>query len=350
MHPAVRTALLGCLLAGPAAAFEPLSGELVAGSACEAFVGFRRQTNPDGLRLEAGRHYVVQGRNRPDGDWLQITVPGATPSERWVERGCGPVMAAAAAAPAPAPEAPAASPPPASAAPGLRPFFDAKATGRDDPSPPPPELGPLDQAVLAVCGPWGSRPHRADFRAMLDRPDLAPVVARLAASLPDGSGSLARRKELLADAWFGRGGFAHVFCGEPRAAGLGGLHYAGRYLELQQAGLAGLASRAECRAADIAPPVYTICVRYRDPDQGDWRLACPKGYALDLDAEAILTAASRAWGGLRGARGESMCLASLPSGAEAVVVVKGGAIVTFYPDATPRCDGGGPPKSCACSP
>ena len=339
MRSTFRIALLGCLLAAPAMAFEPLTGELVAGSTCEALVSFRRQSNPDGLHLVAGRRYPVQGLNRKDGDWLQITVPGATPSERWVARACGQMTAAAASPAAPA------SP---SAPPGLRPFFDTTDAGRDDPSPPPPVLAALDRAVLAICGPWGSRPRRAEFRAMLDRPDLAPAVTRIAGGLPGGSGSLAQRKDLVAEAWFRRDGFAHVFCGEPGGNGLGGLHYAGRYLELQQQGLAGLAAPSECRAADIAPPIFTVGVRYRDPEDGSWRLACPKGYAVDLDAEAILATASGAWADLRGERDGAMCLARLPDGAEAVVVVKRGGIVTFYPDATPRCDGGGPPGGCAC--
>ena len=210
--------------------------------------------------------------------------------------------------------------------------------------------------MLEVCGPWGSRPRARDFRAMLDRPEVEPEVADLYdgldRSVRGGKVPLRRFKDELTAVWFDAGGFEHVFCGEPRADELGGLHYRGRYLDLQEQGIAGLMSGAECRATEVEPPVYTVGVRYRLPGGGPLRTACPKGYAYDLGAAR--PAARRDHGLSRtptAARAE-MCLEEIaaPVGDAyfAVVVVRGDAIRTFYPDLSPACDGGGRPASCAC--
>jgi hypothetical protein len=238
----------------------------------------------------------------------------------------------------------------------LPPFFDAADGGQDDPAPSPPPLDAFDRAVLEVCGPWGSRPRPGTFRAMLDRPELGQDVQELHAALArgvrGGPVGLQRFKDELTAVWFEAGGFAHVFCGEPEADGLGGLHYRGRYLELQEAGLAGLMSEADCRGTEIAPPVYTVGVRYRPPGGGPWRSACPKGYAHDLGARDLLLAATRAYRKLRRQRGQEMCVETVGEAAGpgylAVVVVKRDAVRTFYPDATPSCDGGGRAAGCAC--
>jgi hypothetical protein len=333
----MRLIVLACLLAAatlvpePAAAFVELSGELVATDACEAYRGFRRRANPDGARLVPGERYRVEGGNREDGAWLQVVLPGAEPARRWVEARCGTLLT------------------PGAAASGLMPFFDEIDSGADDPAPPPPPLDAFDRAVLEVCGPWGSRPRRGAFRAMLDRPELAAELRRLRDTLDGDRLAPDRFKDQLADTWFDAGGFAHLFCGEPRPNELAGLHYRGRYLELQRLGLAGRADAADCRVGEVEPPVYTMGVRYRLPGGGPPHLACPKGYAHDLGAADLLLVATRA---ARAARGAVMCLVELrPSvGAPyfAVVVSRDGAVRTFYPDASPRCDDGAQPAACAC--
>lgn len=320
-----RLALAALLLAAgptpPAVAFEPLRGSFAAEAACEAYIAFRQRRNPDAARLTVGERYALRGRNQAGGDWLQVEVPGAVPATRWVEATCGT---------AELPEA---------RRTGLRPLFDRVDEGADDPAPPLPPLTAIDRAVLATCGPWGSRPRRAAFRAMLDRPELAPVLEALA----DGGGREPLKDE-LARAWFAADGFGHVFCGEPRADDLAGLHYRGRLYELQEAGLAGLADPRTCRA-EIDPPVYTVGIRYLPPGGGPPRTACPKSYDAGLDAGAILVAGTRAW---RSMHGENMCLAELGDGRWAVAVSRDGGLRTFYPDPSPRCDDGGRPASCAC--
>jgi hypothetical protein len=185
---------------------------------------------------------------------------------------------------------------------------------------------------------------------MLDRPKLAAELRRLQGALDGGRTATARFKDRLADVWFDAGGFAHVFCGEPRADELAGLHYRGRYLELQRLGLVGRADAADCRG-ETAPPVYTMGVRYRLASGGPQHLACPKGYAYDLDAADLLLVATRAARADRDG-GAGMCLVELRPSAGApyfaVVVSRDGALRTFYPDASPRCDDGARPAACAC--
>jgi hypothetical protein len=327
------------LLAAPAQAFESVSDELTASDGCEAFSSFRKRSNPNGARLVPGERYRVLGRNEPDGAWLQILLPGTPPQQRGIDRTCGELGATVAAGPS-----------------GLLPFFDKVAAGPGDPSPPSPPLSALDRGVLAVCGAWGSHPRARDFRAMLEQPDVAPEMQALYDGLDRsvrGSQVPVRRfKDELTEVWFDAGGFAHVFCGEPRSDELRGLHYRGRYLKLQEQGLAGLLADQDCRAAEIEPPVYTVGVRYRLPGGGPLRSACPKGYAYDLDAADLLRVATTAWRKLRRQRGAAMCLEEITITVGdpylAVVMARGDAVQTFYPDLTPVCDGGGRPERCAC--
>jgi hypothetical protein len=239
---------------------------------------------------------------------------------------------------------------------GLLPFFDDVSDPPDDPSPPSPPLDALDRGVLEVCGEWGSRPRARDFRALLDRPEVEDQVRSLYLGLDrrirGAESTLRRFKDELTAVWFEARGFEHVFCGEPRADGLSGLHYRGRYLDLQAQGLAGLMTGSECRATEVDPPVYTVGVRYRLPGGGPLRATCPKGYAYDLGARDLLFAATHAYRALRRQHGAEMCLQEIAVAAGddyfAVVVVRGDAIRTFYPDRSPACDGGGRPASCAC--
>jgi hypothetical protein len=67
-----------------------------------------------------------------------------------------------------------------------------------DATPPLPQLNKFDQQVLAVCGEFGARVEAADVRRLFERSPA--VVQRI---------------------------------------GIGGLHYVGRYAQLQQQGKAG---------------------------------------------------------------------------------------------------------------
>ena len=108
---------------------------------------------------------------------------------------------------------------------------------------------------------------------------------------------------------------------------------------MQEQGWGGM---APCNVTEIVPPVYTFGVRFRTPS-GRVRTACPKGYALNLDASEILIQATKAFKLLLPrSSGSAMCLYQVaePSVSPylAVFVIKSEAVRTFYPDASPTCD------------
>jgi hypothetical protein len=232
----------------------------------------------------------------------------------------------------------------------LQPFFDDVAQIGDI-TPPPPQLSAFDRAVLAVCGDFGSRPSKNDFRAMLDDPahrmPVADIYTRLDREILGQKLRLSAFKDELTAVWFAAEGFRHIFCGEPRLDDLGGMHFAGRYLQMQEEGWGGLME--DCRP-EIEPPVYTVGVLYRTPD-GLFAESCPKGYALDLDAADLIVEATTALKALRRYEsGDGVCLKRVRDGGDylAVFATADGAIRTFYSDASPRCGDGRPTNACLC--
>jgi Bacterial EndoU nuclease len=350
MHRVVKLSLTAVLLWGvsrPAAAYFELSGVFVADDRCQAMDSIRRETNPGGILTVPGQSYNVRGLNKEEGDFVHVDVPGAVPPTRWVNLGCGELFRQA--------EEPDPPRPPGTGDPisGFLPFFDED-DRPNDPTPRPPRLGSFDQAMLKVCGNWGARPLQTDFRTMLDEPALAGDVGRilqaLGASVLGPPREPKRFKDELATAWFAEDGFRHIFCGEPSGGTIGGLHFHGRYLQMQQEGWGGMATR--CDNTEIAPPIYTFGVSYRGP-RGQRRTACPKGYALNLDAADILIEATKALKlMLPRTSGKAMCLHRIAKPNDppylAVFVIKSGAVRTFYPDASPRCDRDRPAENCMC--
>ncbi len=344
LHSARVILIAGLLGAGahPAAAYFELSGVFIADERCQAYDSIRRQTNPGGVLTVSGQSYNVRALNREDGDYVHVDVPGANPRARWVSITCGDLF-----------RGPDPADPDDRAPTAFTPFFDTDDRA-NDPTPRPPSLTAFDQAMLQVCGNWGSRPAASAFRARLDDSALAADVERIYRML-DGSILGDRRearqfKDELAAVWFGEDGFRHVFCGVPSEQTIGGLHFAGRYLQMQEQGWGGLA--AQCNAAEIVPPVYTFGVRFRTPS-GRVRTVCPKGYALNLDAGDILIEATRAFKlMLPRSSGKAMCLHKVAAPNVqpylAVLVMKSDAVRTFYPDAAPTCDRGRPAETCLC--
>lgn len=65
------------------------SNELVASQACPAFQSIAKQSNP--VPLTIGQTYRILAANKEPPTWLQVAVPGAAPSARWVQVSCGTV-------------------------------------------------------------------------------------------------------------------------------------------------------------------------------------------------------------------------------------------------------------------
>lgn len=337
--------LAGLPPAAPAFAFVEQRGTFTAEAACPAFQSFRNETNPGAIETEPGRRYAAYGLNRKDGEWVQIEVAAAQPPTRWVRRDCGSLARADG------------DDEGGGTGSGFAPLFDTTEQQPVDMTPPPPPVDPFDEAVLELCGPWGSRPHEDDFRTMLDRPELAAdvvdVYEALARSVTGRRDDLAGFKDQLARVWFAEDGFVHIFCGEPQRDELGGLHYRARYLDLQEKGEIGLMSGGECPRTEIEPPIYTVGLLYRRPDGGIGR-SCVKGYAYDLNARGLLIEATEAFKETAGRRGDRRCFTPVDVGSQAGYFAffyrKNDAIRTFYPDASPHCPtGGGMGADCPCS-
>jgi hypothetical protein len=336
---------------GPATASYPVEGRFHAERACPAFQSFRRETNPGGVTLLVGHAYEAVSLNREGGDHVLLEIEAAIPSRRWVSLTCGRLDTGSESASAPTLSDERHHSPVSSGQ--LRPFFDRRDAGESDPTPHPPSLTAFDRAVLDLCGGWGSRPSRTRFRQMLEHPDLAADVAQLRDELDHAVRgaplSPARFADELTALWFAEDGFRHVFCGEPREERLGGLHFKGRFLQMQERGWGGLAA---CGQAEIDPPIYTIGVEYTTPS-GQLELACPKSYSTALDARALLVEATRAFRAQQAKRpGEAMCVHEVGRSESrshlAVLVSRAGAIRTFYPHASPTCDRRRPPEQCLC--
>jgi hypothetical protein len=208
-----------------------------------------------------------------------------------------------------------------------------------DTTPPPPDLAPFDRDLLEVCGNIGDRVSREDFKALLRA--YPEVLDRIQASV-DGEIFPGRstRTEFLEDLtkiWFERHGFEHIFCGVVRHGELKGMHYVGRYLQLQERGLAGKLPYNQHQEEAIDGVLYTIGVllRYGNRVLVDRRT----GYALVTDAAELLIAATSAF--KIKSRPKLVCtvpVVDIDSGTTypAVLVKEDDAIVTFYPDATPQ--------------
>lgn len=335
------------MISHPASAYYGISGTFTANAACPAVTSIRNGTNPGSAMVEPGKSYAVRGLNKEGGSHVDLVIPGVAGGARWVDLGCGTLSADA--GPAPAPRPPAGT--------AFLPFFDTKDDGPNDPTPPPPTLSAFDHAVLDVCGPWGSQPTEANFRQMLDRPDLAGDVNVIYEALGrsvtgDGQETLPEFKGQLTKLWFRSNGFAHVLCGEPGGSKLGGFHFAGRYWQAQEQKWAGLAPASACKpeSREIAPPIYTLGVAYLDLS-GKPKTDCMKGYGYGVDARAILVDGTSAMKAMMAAQGKQMCLKEVRTADRsyyAVSVIRNRALVTFYPDATPSCDGGRPASTCVC--
>lgn len=224
------------------------------------------------------------------------------------------------------------------------PFFD------DDPEtayrPPAPAPEPFDLAVLRACGPIRGRVTAAEFEGLvLDH--MALIRPRLPADwqvLDDGA--IHRR---LAEIWLARRAFDHVFCGEWEKGRIGGLHFRGRYLQLQLEATACF--RATDRLEFEPGLIYTIGVASADGAE----FFPIKGYGLTQPALDLLVLGAAGFEacctpgpewrpyrnrfsrqvfapsdeGGRTVMNRLICGADDPDGAV------GAALVTLFPDATP---------------
>lgn len=203
-----------------------------------------------------------------------------------------------------------------------------------------PTLNNFDTAVTDLCGQPGTFVSPSNFQTMMNSNPtvLANIQQYVGGSLIPGRTSNADFLADLTNVWFNVDGFEHIFCGEPVAGGsIGGLHFVGRYVELQQKGLAGRLSNNTSREEVNPNTVYTMGVVMKVSNST--AQSSIKGYAYTLSAEEILSIATLAYkNNPNTSSTNTVCHWTVTDEGKTfktVFVRREGGIRTFYPDATP---------------
>lgn len=337
--PSIRSCLaLSCaavLQTAAAQSFFPDPRPFTVTQPCDATLSIRTQRDP--VALTVGQAYTALGENKPAGSTHAfIEFDG---ERRWVALNCGRY----------ADDGPPSGGTDDEGGNDCLPFFDdidnplpVGFGGRADLTPPPPVLDAFDRAVNDLCGAPGHRVPRDAFRTLLrDHTEVLTALRaftgdRVFADRPAPTDEAAFLND-LADAWFNIHAFDHIFCGEPDPGGqIGGLHFHGRYWQLQQDGLACRLSNDQ--QAEVVPgAIYTFGARMQVG--GDSAQSPIKGYGYTLSAMDILKVATRAFLENPTTNNQSTaCLLDLSDDGKAFVTVfvrRANGIRTFYPDATP---------------
>lgn len=318
----------------------PTSGTLSVTQTCAAPRAING-VNPGNIQINKGQNYSVVGFNSAERRYLLILVPNATPQRRWVSATCGDFSVSASQTPTPRPSS-------APSTQAFLPFFDQTNNPEQlgfprgqkaDITPPSPELNEFDRAVLNTCGAFNTPVRAAEFQRLME--SHPEVLQRVKQAVGDRNSDAAFLTDLTA-IWSNRKGFQHIFCGDIRQSrkandDIGGLHFVGRYWQLQQQGIGGRLPNNRQKEEVVPGAVYTVGVAIR---QGDRLLKDDlKGYPLVSNAEEILidvTRGAKAQGNTQGACLLSVVDRETQQKFQAVLVKDRNAIVTYYPDATPQ--------------
>lgn len=209
-----------------------------------------------------------------------------------------------------------------------------------DVTPSAPTLNAFDNAVNAFCGAPGTVTSSTGFKTLINNnPTVRDnIKAAVGGFLVSGRTTTTQFVDDLANVWYVAKGFDHVFCGEPVSGGsIGGLHFVGRYVDLQNKGLAGRLSGNLSKEEVIPGAVYTMGVKMK---VGSSFAQSPiKGYGYTLNAEDILTVVTKAYKANPNTSTTSKaCHLRVTDNGKTfttVFVAKQGGVRTFYPDATP---------------
>jgi hypothetical protein len=303
-------------------------GTLKLTKACDATTSI---SGKNSVHLTVDRIYEVTGLNKnKNATYAYITVPGS--GSLWVALKCGTLGKGT-------------TPVPTNNS-NFLPFFDninnpinVAVGGKQDITPPPPTLSEFDLAVNELCGEPGTAVNSGGFKAILNEfPDvLANIKARVGGSITRGNTADSKFINDLTNLWFKTEGFDHVFCGEATGDTIGGLHFVGRYLDLQNKGLAGRLPGADNKAEVEPGAVYTLGAVM---EVGNRKIQSPvKGYGYTMSAEDILAIATKAYkDNPPSGTATKACLLSVTDDGktfDTVFVTKENSIRTIYPDATP---------------
>ncbi|MEA5597976.1 EndoU domain-containing protein [Rivularia sp. UHCC 0363] len=231
----------------------------------------------------------------------------------------------------------------------LLPFFDNQdnpvpvnypSGAKLDITPPAPQLNSFDKAVLKTCGPIGTRVSSNQFKQLLsNHPEvLTKIQQATKGELRPGRKSKSEFLQDLTNVWFKNKGFEHIFCGEIyNANDIGGLHFAGRYLQLQQEKIAGRLPVNPGRQEVVPGVIYTMGVIIKQPNRTIRDDI--KGYGYLSNAEELLVDVTKVFKqqeNLEGACIYQQLDQETGKTFPTVFVAKNQGIITFYPDATPK--------------
>jgi len=319
-------------------------GKFIPSESCNATTSIRKATNPTPLAI--GQEYVALGTNKSAGaTHAFVEVDG---ERKWVALECGSLEDVSV-------EISPVVDDDGMVAIVFSPFFDTEDNpiqlnvgGLVDITPEPPELSKFDLAVNETCGLPGKVVSRQEFKILMnDYPEVLDEVYTYTGGKVFGDRPAATNREQflddLTDAWFNIEGFDHIFCGEPERGGkVGGLHFVGRYLDLQEKGLAGRILNNESREEVDPGAIYTLGVIMKVGD-GIARSSI-KGYGLTMNAADILKFVTKGFAdNPTNSSRSTACKLDIEDDGESfttVFVRRANGIRTFYPDATPS--GGDP--------
>ncbi len=280
-------------------------------------------SNPVALTVNAG--YSALGENKiPGGTHAWISVPGI--GSRWVALTCGTYGTVSTTLPA-----------------GTVKFFDntnnpvsgLKFGSPADVTPVAPVLNSFDNAIVNLCSTPGTVVSTTNFKSTMNANPAVLENLRLAISPTSSAASFL---DELTTIWFNVKGFDHVFCGEPVAGGaIGGLHFVGRYVELESKGLAGRLANNLSNEEVALGAVYTMGVKMLVGTGSSQSTI--KGYSYTLNAEETLRLGAIAYKKNPNTTStNTACLLPVVDDSKSfkmVFVRRSGGIRTFYPDATP---------------
>lgn len=280
---------------------------------CQLFSSIPKQENISDITTIIGKEYKINLDSKYFETNLGISVEGVYPENRWVNQDCGVIRTDE----------------------QFVPFFANQQTREDQPV--SPTITKFDQQSLAVCGGWGNKVKSSDLEGLFTGKVLQYLYEELNHTVITKNANIDLFKKELIKIWSERSAFEHVVCGQPGRHGknnLGGLHYVGRYLEVQNNNWGGLAE--SCQREQIDRPVYTLGVNFLTP-RGSIATKCPSGYQYNMGVMDLIKEGTSAFKEQYISNKNGACIYS-NMGVSYVFVARNNEIVTFYPKINPSGD------------
>jgi ribonuclease T2 len=81
--------LVASLFPDTSMASNAATGTFSASRGCDAYLSFRKGTNPGSVQVKPGAEYSLREVNDQDANWVRVEISGLTEPLRWVARECG---------------------------------------------------------------------------------------------------------------------------------------------------------------------------------------------------------------------------------------------------------------------